>query len=248
MIKLLRFPTLGIVAALAFAGNAQAKDGFSAGSNGLVYKGNDFELSVGGRLYLDATHYDVRGATADTVAVRRARIEVDGKFAKIVEFRVEREFAGRGGWRNVWLAVQPVKHVELRGGNFVVPFSMEELQSSNDTALMERSDISSLAPSYSLGGMLAFKGKDFTVSGGYFGKALSGDEGRSKGRGEGFAGRATLSPKVGKQSFAHLGVAYEQRDLNDGDVLRFVVKSGSQFAPSLMRTGRRRRRDDEQGD
>ena len=233
-----RYPMLAVIVAVACAGSAQAKDGLFANSKGLVYKSHGFELSVGGRLQLDAVHYDLGSSKGDDAQVRRARIEIDGKIVKIIEFRVDREFAHRGGWRNVWIAVEPMKHVELRGGNFVVPFSMEELQNSNRTALMERSHVSSLAPSYSLGGMLAYNSKHFTVSGGYFGKALDSEDDKSKARGAGFAGRVTLAPIVGKRSFVHLAAAYEQRNLKDGAVVRFVAKPGSQFAPSLMRTGR----------
>ena len=250
MAKLVHHRTLFAFAALVSAGSARAQDGLSVGTNGVIYKSNNFDLSVGGRFNLDGVHYDTGQSSGDNVRVRRARIEVAGKIAHFIKFRVDREFtqssaqrASRstqigGGWRNVWVAIEPTKHFALKGGNFVVPFSMEELQNSNRSALMERSDVSSLAPSYSLGAMLSYDNKHFTVSGGYFGKALDEDDSKSKGRGEGFAGRVTFAPVLGERTFVHLGAAYEQRDLKAGELLRFVARSGSQFAPALMSTGR----------
>ena len=229
----------GLIAVSATA-PANAKDGVSAGEDGITLKAGDgdFELTLGGRLHLDAVKYtDDAGPDDSTAKVRRARIELSGRVAKIIRFRVDREFANGGGWRNLWLGIEPVKNFEIRGGNLIVPFSMEELQSSNKAALMERSFVSALAPGFSLGGMASYGAKNFTVSAGWFGKALDSEDTRSVERGKGFAGRMTFAPIVKRHSFAHLAVSAEARNLDSSDSLRFSAKPGSEFAPTLFRTG-----------
>ncbi len=219
---------------------ANAKDGVRTGEDGITLKAGsgDFELTLGGRLHLDAVKYtDDAGPDDSSAKVRRARIELSGRVARIIRFRVDREFANGGGWRNLWLGIEPVKNLEIRGGNLIVPFSMEELQSSNKAALMERSYVSALAPGFSLGGMASYGAKNFTVSAGWFGNALDSEDSRSVERGKGFAGRVTFAPIVKRHSFAHLAVSAESRNLDSSDSLRFSAKPGSEFAPTLFRTG-----------
>ena len=47
-------------------------------------------------------------------ARRRARIELSGRIGKIVRFRVDREFAHGGGWRNLWVGIEPVEQLRRR--------------------------------------------------------------------------------------------------------------------------------------
>lgn len=219
---------------------AAAKNGLSAGSDGITLKAanGQFELALGGRLHLDAVTYDVDdGDRHSDAAIRRARVELSGKIGDIVQFRVDREFGSNPGWRNVWLAVRPTDALEVRGGNFVVPFSLEELQSSNRSQLMERSLVSALAPGYSLGGSVQYSRRNWTASVGYFGDPIDGEENQSGKRGKGFVGRVTGAPILGKNQFFHLGAAFERRQLDDTDTLAFRARPGSALAPTLVSTG-----------
>lgn len=229
----------GIAVAALAAGPAFAKDGVSVGSDGVTFEAADgnFELTLGGRLHLDGVRYDADGNDDSDADIRRARIELSGRIAKVIRFRVDREFSNGGGWRNVWVSVEPIENLEIRGGNVIVPFSMEEIQSSNRAALMERSHVTALAPGFSLGGIASYGTRNFTVSAGYFGDALSSEDERGDERGKGFAGRVTFAPFANKDGFAHLGAGIEHRDLDADDELRFSAKAGSQLAPSLLSTG-----------
>lgn len=229
----------GIAVAALAAGPAFATDGVSVGSDGVTFEAADgnFELTLGGRLHLDGVRYDADGNDDSDADIRRARIELSGRIAKVIRFRVDREFSNGGGWRNVWVSVEPIENLEIRGGNVIVPFSMEEIQSSNRAALMERSHVTALAPGFSLGGIASYGTRNFTVSAGYFGDALSSEDERGDERGKGFAGRVTFAPFANKDGFAHLGAGIEHRDLDADDELRFSAKAGSQLAPSLLSTG-----------
>jgi phosphate-selective porin OprO/OprP len=231
--------SVGVAATAVLATPAIAKDGVSIGSDGVTFEAADgnVELTLGGRLHLDAASFGDNGDKVSDAELRRARIELSGRIGKVVKFRVDREFAHGGGWRNLWVGIEPVRNFEVRGGNVVVPFSMEELQSSNRSALMERSHVTALAPGFSLGGMASYSGKFFTASAGYFGNAIDSEDERGSERGKGFAGRVTAAPLVSKQGFVHFAGAIEQRDLDSGDELRLSTKPGSQLAPSLLSTG-----------
>lgn len=220
-------------------GAAQARDGLSAGSEGIRLKamGGDFELNLGGRLHADAVAYDEGAVELQDADLRRARLELSGRIGKLVRFRVDREFAQGAGWRNVWLGLRPTDDLELRAGNVIVPFSMEELQSSNQSALMERSLVTALAPGFSLGGTAQVSKRYWTAALGYYGDALDGEDGRSEERGKGFAGRVTAAPIQSRGRFAHLGASIEKRKLDAEDSLRFQAQPGAILTPSLISSG-----------
>ena len=205
---------------------------------GILLDTGDIELRLGGRVHFDALVFDDRsgGTAGETKAdFRRVRLELSGKIGPSLRFRIDREFAGHAkGWRNVWASFRPVAGVELKGGNFAVPFSMESLQSSNTMPFTEHSLASTLAPSYGLGGSVSANGKRWTISAGYFGKALANDAGFAPERGHGFAGRATALPLRKGRFKMHVGLGYESRSFDPGQVIRFSADPGSSFAPTLM--------------
>ena len=135
------------------------------------------------------------------------------------------------------MAVRPTDDIEVRGGNFIVPFSMEELQSSNRSQLMERSLVTALAPGFSLGGSVQYSRRNWTATVGYFGDALDNEDERGEERGKGFAGRVTAAPILGKKQFLHFAAAIERRELDGGDALSFNAKPGSALAPTLISSG-----------
>ena len=212
-----------------------------ADTDGITATAGPVELTLGGRLHVDAATFDAAPGQPDTAAdLRRARLELNGKVGRVIRFRVDREFSGggAGGWRNLWVAARPVKGVELRGGNFNVPFSMEELQSSNSSPLAERSLASALAPGYGLGASAALHGKRWTATAGFFGDALANENGRFKERGRGVAGRITALPYARGHKFLHLGLAAEGRTFDSTEQLRFSSNAGTVLAPSLQQSQR----------
>ncbi len=216
---------------------AQADDKVETDSDGLTVRSGDFELNVGGRLHLDAAVFDHgldEGSEAD---VRRARLELSAKFGDVIRIRADREFAKADGWRNLWIGITPVKGLEIRGGNQIVPFSMEDMGSSNTTALAERSLANALAPAFGLGGSVRYGSDNFTLAAGYFTDALDDEVGQSRVRGDGFTVRGTFAPVVKNDSYLHFGAAYENRSYDLTNPPRFTGVSASVLAPSLVRTG-----------
>ena len=226
---------------LCATSSAALADGLKADERGLTLEQGDLELNLGGRIHLDAVVFDdpVAGTTDNSdVAFRRARLELSGKVGDVVRFRVDREFAGNSkGWRNVWLGLSPVRNVELRGGNMMVPFSAEDMQSSNTIPFAERSLASTLAPGYGVGGMASASGKGWSAAAGWFTDALDGEDGRSAERGRGVVGRVTLLPVNRDGTRVHLGLGGEHRSFRTGEVLRYSADPGSNLAPTIMSSG-----------
>lgn len=223
--------------ALATPSLALADDGLKADEDGLTLKSGDLELNLGGRIHLDAAVFE-HGLDDGTQAdVRRARLQFSAKFDDVVQVRVDREFAQADGWRNLWLQVTPIKDLDIRGGNQIVPFSMEDMGSSNDMPLAERSLANTFSPAFGLGGSVAYSHDHFTLAGGYFTDALADEVGQSRVRGEGFAGRATFAPINKRSGFVHFGAGYENRSFDAAEPPRFTTISASSLAPNLLGTG-----------
>lgn len=230
---------VGGTALVALCAPAHARDGVKTGGDGLTLTAADgaFELTLGGRLHLDALAYDGDASDFQDADVRRARIELSGKIADIIRFRIDREFAGNDGWRNVWASVRPIDELEITAGNFTVPFAMEDMQSSNRIPLMERSLTNALAPGFSLGAGFEYSRRHWTLAAGYFSDPLDNEDDQSDERGQGFAGRATLAPINRSGKLVHIGAAIERRSFGDGDIARFQTNPGSALAPTLLGTG-----------
>jgi phosphate-selective porin OprO/OprP len=225
------------LAALTVPATAQAREGFEADKDGLTAKLGDVEFNLGGRLHLDASVFDHGIDNGTDADVRRARLEFSARLGDVVQVRVDREFAQADGWRNLWVGIKPVEDLEIRGGNQVVPFSMEDMQSSNMMALAERSLVNTFAPAFGLGGSLRYTNDNFTLAGGYFTDALDDEVGQSRVRGDGFSVRGTVAPIVKRKTYLHFGAAYERRSFDALEPPRFTVISASSLAPSLLRTG-----------
>lgn len=233
--------TILATAIVGFATPACADDAVTLDDKGFTLDAGPVELNLGGRVHLDASVFDdpLTGESGNTdLDFRRARLELAGKLGEAVRFRVDREFAGNSkGWRNVWLRLEPVDNVTVKGGNFIVPFNSEDLQSSNTITFAERSIASSLAPGFGLGGSVSAYGKRWSASAGYFTDALDNDDGRSVERGKGVAGRVSLLPIKSRAAIVHLGFSGERRTFKSTESIGFSADPGSQFAPRLMSSG-----------
>lgn len=235
------FCIVSLAALASFATPALADEGVTVNDRGITLETGPIKLNLGGRIHVDAAVFEDPsiGASGLTDAdFRRARLELSGQFGESVSFRVDREFAGNSaGWRNVWLQVEPVRNVAIRGGNFTVPFSSEDLQSSNTIPFAERSLASTLAPGFGLGGSLSAHGKRWSASAGYFTDALDYEDGRTTERGNGVVGRLTFLPVKTGGTILHIGVAGEHRTFNSTESIRFSADAGSKLAPTLMASG-----------
>ena len=112
-------------------------------------------ISLGGRIHADYRNFNhgknedqTNGNTAnesDTFDVRRARIELKGKFYEYYDFQLSGDFAGQTNGNTgatldqAWVNIGYYKPIQVRIGQFKVPLSMERKMSSNALDFMERS-------------------------------------------------------------------------------------------------------------
>lgn len=93
----------------------------------------DHRLALHARLHLDARFDLASDFFDDTFQVRRARVEVDGRVFRKVEYKLGLEFGRTQGanLRDAWIKLVPLEAVQLWAGQMLLPFSTERLTSSN---------------------------------------------------------------------------------------------------------------------
>jgi phosphate-selective porin OprO/OprP len=166
----------------------------------------DFRVELGGRVQLDydAVDDDARALTgselADRFLVRRARLDLSGRAFRWIDFKVEADFTEGVSLKDAYLDFRFLPELRLRGGQFKVPFSREELTSSRFIDFVERSVINELAPAYDAGVML--HGELF---GGVLGYNLgafngTGEDTADNNDGKDVAGRLVLAPFAGSDN------------------------------------------------
>ncbi|ANP45702.1 OprO/OprP family phosphate-selective porin [Candidatus Viadribacter manganicus] len=218
------------------AGAAHADEGLEAGASGLSYEAGDFSINLGGRLHLDAAQVDDTGVDIDDEAVRRARLELSVRYDDW-RLRVDREFSNGGGWRNVWLSYDVNDDLTIKAGNFIAPFSMEDVGSSNETMFMERSLVQALAPGFGVGLGASYEGRHFGLSGGYFTDAIDAEDNNPAEKGDGVSVRATWSPIERRQHTLHFGLGLDRREFASADTRTISSTPEASLAPVAITSG-----------
>jgi len=207
-----------------FASTANAEVKVST-NGGLKVTSGEYEFKFGGRIMYDYNKSELNGVTdEDGFDLRRGRVFASGKIAKDWSFKTQFNTNGDGvedlylrytGWG---------KGANVTIGNQKVPFGLEELESSKDISILERSAITEQfaigrAESVQLHGAL---GGNST----YALSVFAEDQDDSNDDEIGFAARYTIAPVKTDNSVLHLGLAY--RDIADSDAfgLEFGAASG----------------------
>lgn len=226
----------------ASSGSAIAAEGLTFDDKGLTLDvaGDDLTLNLGGRLHVDAASYnDDLTLFTDDARVRRARLELGGRVLKDWRFRVDYELSSLGeGFKNAWLSYSGIDGAEFTGGNFIAPFSMEDLESSNSVPAMERSLAQALAPGFLVGGEAKIYRKRWSLTGGYFFNPISQDPIVNNDSGESIIARGTLAPLNSGRQTLHFGAAVERRNLDAATATRVRTSPESGIADArLIDTG-----------
>jgi phosphate-selective porin OprO/OprP len=111
------------------------------------YRDSDIDGSLGGGRTDDRD----TASLADQFELRRARIGVKGKFAKDFKYEIVTNIPGTATVDVAYLDFAKYDQVQLRVGKFKQPFGLEELISSNNITMMERSYLDQTVPGKKLG-------------------------------------------------------------------------------------------------
>ncbi len=185
----------------------------------------NWEWGIGGRIMADYAIYDndtdssgmeVPGLS-DGHELRRARLNMSGKFYDVWGMKLQVDFAGGAEIKDAFIDYTGFENFKVKVGNFKEPFGRaEQFQVPSCSAR-----VNAFAPSRNLGiaGYTSFADQ-VTLSGGVFGDGIesgSGDDGTSYG----VTGRATFSPIHEAGRVVHLGAAVSQRNTNSNNTVRF---------------------------
>jgi len=191
-----------------------------------------FSMKFGGRMQNDwmwgSADDETEAAFGEIVSgneFRRARLFFSGTVYKVVEFKVQYDFAGGDvDFKDVYLGIKKLPFGTLRIGHFKEPFSLEELTSSKYLTFLERSLPNIFAPSRNTGFAILGHTKDENLTWGVGAFTDSDDYGDAKTYDDtwNLSARLTFLPWSGeKKDILHLGLGYHYQGVPEGGSLRY---------------------------
>ncbi|MFU8831157.1 MAG: OprO/OprP family phosphate-selective porin [Wenzhouxiangella sp.] len=191
------------------------------------------EINPRGRVHVDyAVHDEDNSELGDGFRARRARLGLSGKIDDDWAFQIEYDFAENSSSANdVYLRYTGWSAGNLTIGHFKVPFGLEEITSSNNISLIERSlPTTTFAQSRRMGIGYSHGGDNWTVAVMGFGQGQgSGVRSTTGDEGLGIGGRFTFNPIKTDSTLIHLGIAAstEQPEDSNLDQVRFRTRPES---------------------
>lgn len=146
-------------------------------NNGISFETPDRRsgFTLGGRVHLDYRQF-TQDTAASTFDVRRAYLTMQGKWNEYLTWDVTGDFAQSTVALDVgWLNIAYSDAVQVRFGQFKMPFSIEELSSSRFLDFQERSLVNGLVPQKERGAMI----HGIPMPGITYGLALSTGQGKN---------------------------------------------------------------------
>jgi phosphate-selective porin OprO/OprP len=215
---------------------ARANDG-SVTENGIGLKSKDGNntLQVTGRLHMDYRQYSPDYGTGQTTdsyqnlaEVRRARFGVRGQFAKDFKYEFSGNFGNDVGMSSssstmdvAWVNYAANPELQYQFGLFKMPFSLEQLTSSNNIDFMERSLVGQVEGEFIPGKETGFMVHGVPKAGLTYAVAMSRGRANKDAVSDGFdyIGRVTtnIAELQGSKAYiAHLGAAYSMGEIKGG--------------------------------
>ena len=215
---------------------ARANDG-SVTENGIGLKSKDGNntIQLTGRLHMDYRQYSPNygsGQTTDSyqnlAEVRRARLGVRGQIAKDFKYQLLANFGNDVGASStsstmdeMWVNYAANPEMQFQFGLFKMPFSLEQLTSSNNIDFMERSLIGNTDGEFIPAKETGFMLHGIPKPGLTYALALSRGRANKDAVNDGFdyIGRVTtnFAELTGSKAYvAHLGAAYSTGEIKSG--------------------------------
>jgi phosphate-selective porin OprO/OprP len=214
----------------------KANDG-SVTENGIGLKSKDGNntIQLTGRLHMDYRQYTPSYGTGQTTdayqnlaEIRRARFGVRGQFQKDFKYEIVANLGNDVGASSTttlmdvaWVNYAANPKMQFQFGLFKMPFSLEQLTSSNNLDFMERSLVGQVEGEFIPGKETGFMLHGVPKAGLTYALALSRGRANKDATNDGFdyIGRVTtnIAELQGSKSYvAHLGGAYSVGDIKSG--------------------------------
>lgn len=227
--------------------------------------GDWLRLDFGMKVHGDVLNPGDDPADFDDLQLTRARLGVEGELFKVLQFSFDRELTDSGDlklnakaqknpWRDVYGEVKFADALQIRGGRFKVPFSLDQLTGISNNDFIYRSlGGNQLAPARDTGAMVHGRlfDRGFTYAVGYF--EHDGDNSRSTkvaGGDRTIAARVTATPmaaiKLLNLDKAEVGANFATTEVTDDSELpnglrgRTVMSQYTFFEPVFVRGARNR--------
>ena len=215
---------------------ARANDG-SVTENGIGLKSKDGNntIQLTGRLHMDYRQYSPDYGTGQTTdsyqnlaEVRRARFGVRGQFAKDFKYEIVGNFGNDVGASSssttmdvAWVNYAANPEAQFQFGLFKMPFSLEQLTSSNNIDFMERSLVGQVEGEFIPGKETGFMLHGVPKAGLTYAVAVSRGRANKDAVSDGldYIGRVTtnIADLQGVKTYvAHLGAAYSTGEVKGG--------------------------------
>ena len=215
---------------------ARVNDG-SVTENGIGLKSKDGNntIQLTGRLHMDYRQYSPdygAGQTTDSyqnlAEVRRSRFGVRGQFAKDFKYQLLANFGNDTGFGStsstadeMWVNYAANPELQFQFGLFKMPFSLEQLTSSNNIDFMERSLIGNTDGEFIPAKETGFMLHGIPKPGLLYQLALSRGRGNKDATNDGFdyIGRVVtnIAELQGSKAYVlHLGAAYSTGEIKGG--------------------------------
>lgn len=197
---------------------------------------------------LDSNRSNASPTRSDLITnllVRRARLGIDATFFKYLDFKVEGEFSEGSSFNltdgygelNYW------PEFRVRGGQYKVPFSFEELTSSRFIDFVERSVVNNLVPARDVGAMVhgSLLGGSVDYAAGIFNG--TGQNTSDKNDAKDYAGRLLVRPfkllDIPALQKLHIAGHMTYGDQDKGESLRGRTDARFEFFPRVTTHGDR---------
>jgi phosphate-selective porin OprO/OprP len=215
---------------------ARANDG-SVMENGIGLKSKDGNntIQLTGRVHMDYRYYTPDYGTSQTTdayqnltEIRRARFGVRGQFQKDFKYEIVGNFGNDVGASSTstlmdvaWVNYAANPEMQFQFGLFKMPFSLEQLTSSNNIDFMERSLVGQVEGEFIPSKETGFMVHGVPKAGLTYAVAASRGRGNKDAVNDGFdyIGRVTtnIAELQGSKAYiAHLGAAYSLGDIKGG--------------------------------
>ena len=123
------------------AKKAEDKVGFQWKGYPSLHLGKGTHIDLRARVQFDARGAESPGNDTDEAETdfARRRIALEGEIKGVVAFEIDRELEGENPWRDVYANYQQFDVVQVQGGKFKVPFSLDENTSPTNLDFVYRS-------------------------------------------------------------------------------------------------------------